>query len=110
MIPLVVRAEQFLLVQTEPLLMGDVCEGLGITRGMSTTLVKKLERHLGGRLLVVVRRTRRSDSGQHQQRYFSIEGATLAPKRKGLFVPRELYRGWRNPVTGITGARLGVDL
>lgn len=38
------------------------------------------------------------------------EGKSLAPivKPKIVHMPADLYRGWRNPATGVTGARLGV--
>ena len=104
--PLVDRAVAFLLQQTEPLLLGDVCERIGITRGMSSVLRGKLLRHLGDKLV----ETARHDSGR-KYCYYAVVGAAMAPRReRRLTVPDDLYRGWRNPKTGITGARLGVDL
>lgn len=108
MSPLVDRAAEFLLKQTEPLLMGDVCERIGITRGMATTLARKLRVALGDKLVETSRRDLHRN-GLHRRTYYSVVGAAIVSGQgRGLTIPRDLYRGWRNPITGITGARLGV--
>lgn len=92
---LVERATAFLLEQSEPLLMGDVCLGLGITRGMSAHLADKLRLHLGDRLIQDVRRR-----PGHTRKYvfYSIEGAVGIKPRRAIFTPpADLWRLWVAP-------------
>lgn len=103
--PVVDRAEAYLLAQSAPLLMGDICEGLGLTRGFSATLTDKLRVHLGAKLI----EDPRSWTNGRTRTYFSIVGAVGSRPVRGFKPPADLYRGWRNPKTGITGARLGFD-
>lgn len=104
----VLRAERFLLRCTKPVLMGDVCEAIGLARTSSTRIRELLFKHLGDRLVEHVERGRTGDFTK-----FSIRKTKgrppAAPKGAIFHMPKDLWRGWFNPATGITPPRLGFD-
>lgn len=106
---LVERATQLLMQQSHPVLMGEICDGLGLSRGMSASLALQLREHLGERLVGEVRRR----PGQvRKYTYWHIEGVQLAPERRHYVrftPPDDLWRAWVAP-GGVQTARLGVDL
>ncbi len=85
--------------------LGDICDAIGRARTSSASLGKLLRRHIGDDLV--------------ERKVDGILYLSLRPARKALVlqlspprtyhVVRDLWRGWYNPKTGITGTHLGPD-
>jgi hypothetical protein len=85
-----------------PMMAGDLAELVGMKRDSSSHLGRNLRAHPD---IVSQRRSfRRPSCGFGKAEYFAFrEFPPEAPN-----VP-DLWAGWRNPVTGITPPRLGLD-
>lgn len=105
--PAIDRAVRFLERVKKPVLMGDVCEAIGLKRTSATRIREMLLEHIGPRLVAHETRGRNGIVTRYSIKKAVARKQTTKPGAHGFTLPADLFRGWHNPKTGITGERLG---
>jgi hypothetical protein len=92
----------YLAAHPEPVTARDIVQQLGLEMKRVTMLLAKARYHA----------TPGFTGMRHKRMHYYTIGdkrlpGTAAPKLV-VHAPQDLYRGWYNPATGLTGSRLGV--
>lgn len=96
----------------QPISVGDACEALGIPRHHAGYTLSRLKTICGARLVLHGQQSRitRADGLYTITPLPGVERRARPRIYPPRTVPKDLWRGWINPATGIIPPRLGVDL
>ncbi len=97
------RAQEYLVSEGRARSLGDICQAIGLRRTSSHKLGLVLRRHYSEKLF---------EEKINGVVYLSMPGVKPAPgavrRERRMHQAKDLWRGWYNPATGITGAALGL--
>lgn len=110
------RVADYMETHGKPISIGDACQAVGVDRSHAGYTLTRLRAILGPRLLFHSKTEAVLGDGRPEALYTvtPAPGKRKIPAPRKVFgprtIPKDLWRGWINPATGIKPPRLGIDL